>query len=369
MVTLHVDLGKQWRGGQAQALLLMKGLRGRGHEAELVTRRGSPLAWRAEAEGIRVHSVEPFLLRPRAAARLARIIAQRKTDIVHTHEAHALTAAWLARAARWTGLVASRRLAYPLGQNAVCQARYRSCARILAVSRFVAESVVASGINSRQIAVVYDGVEIPPAVPAEERLRARCRWGIEGRQPLLGCVGYLLPEKGQELLIRAWPAVQKRSSSCRLLLAGDGPSRLRLESLARELRVADTVNFAGFVENVSEVYAALDVFLFPSLAEPLGSSMLVAMACGLPTVALARGAVPEVITDGVNGLLVGGPDPGAFSAAVTRVLGEPAIAARLGAAARQTIEEGFSSDRMVDETLRVYRQISDEGGPAGRGGA
>ena len=360
MVTLHVDLGKQWRGGQAQALLLMKGLRVRGHLAELVARRGSPVARRAEAEGIRVHAVEPSCLRWRAAKKISRLIAGQKVEVIHTHEAHALTAAWLARASQRVGVVASRRLAYPLHQNRISLARYHSVARVVAVSRFVAESLVASNIEKQRVAVVYDGVEIPPQVSSEERARARQRWSVADDQPLLGCVGYLLPEKGQELLIRAWPQVLAESRMCTLLLAGDGPSRPRLEALARELRVADSVRFAGFVENVSEVYAALDVFLFPSLAEPLGSSLLVALANGLPTVALARGALPEVITDSENGLLVDGPDPAAFAAAVTRILKDPSLAARLSFAARRTIEKHFSSDHMVDETLRVYGQVSEE---------
>jgi glycosyltransferase involved in cell wall biosynthesis len=162
------------------------------------------------------------------------------------------------------------------------------------------------------------------------------------------------------LLIRALPALRREFPSCRLLLAGDGASRPQLEALARESGLVDAVIFAGFVENVSEVYAAMDAFLFPSLAEPLGSSMLAALASGLPTVALARGAVPEVITDGENGLLVEGPHAAAFASAVARILQDPAFAARLGAAARETVEQRFSANHMVDETLRVYSEICKE---------
>ena len=366
MVTLHVDLGKQWRGGQAQALLLMKGLRARGHQAELVSPRGSPLARRAEAEGIKVHAVERPFARPRAAKKLSKLIAEKKPEIVHTHEAHALTAAWLARASQKAGVVAARRLAYRLQQNYFSLARYRSAARLVAVSQFVAKSLAGSGMTGRRVEVVYDGVEVPPAVSAEERLRARRRWGIAENEQLFGCVGYLLPEKGQEILIRAWPAVRRESAKCRLLLAGDGASRSMLEALARELGVADAVTFTGFVEKVSEVYVALDGFLFPSLAEPLGSSMLDALARGLPTVGLARGAVPEVIEDGVNGLLVERPDPAAFASAIVRLLSDPALAARFGAAARRTTELRFSVDHMVEETLRIYREICEERGHTAR---
>jgi L-malate glycosyltransferase len=360
MITLHVDLGRQWRGGQSQALLLMKGLQARGHVAQLVTLRGSPLALRAEAEGIHVHKVGATACRLRAASRISNLVAEMNADVIHAHEAHAVTAIWLARIGGRATAVASRRLAYPLGRSWASQAKYRGAARILAVSRFVAGTVEASGIPGRQVAVVYDGVEIPAPVSGDDRLRARRRWGVEGNRPLLGCVGYLLPEKNQELLIRAWPAVRKASDTSRMLIAGDGPCRRCLEKLALELGVKDSIHFAGHVENIAEVYAALDVFLFPSHAEPLGSSMLAALAYGLPTVAVAGGAVPEVIEDGQNGLLASGPDPAEFASVVGRILHDDGLAKRLGKAGRGTIHQRFAADRMVEETLRVYEQACRE---------
>ncbi|HET7840489.1 MAG TPA: glycosyltransferase family 4 protein [Terriglobia bacterium] len=360
LITLHVDLGKEWRGGQSQALLLMKGLRGRGHVAELVALRDSPLARRAEAEGIRVHAVSPPLARAKAARIISAVLRETRAHMVHTHEAHALTAAWLACAHKQARVAASRRVALPLGRSALALSRYRSASRVLAVSKFVAESVVSSGIKREQVAVVHDGVEIPLPISDSVRAKARERWCVSTEQRLFGCVGYLLPEKGQELLIRAWPAVRKKSTQCKLILAGDGPLRSRLESLAKKLGVAESVYFAGLVDNVAEVYAALDAFLFPSHAEPLGSSMLTAMAYGLATVAQRRGAVPEVITDGQNGLLIDGPNAGEFSAAILRLIHEPDLAGRLGTAARQTIEAQFSATHMVEGTLHVYREVLTE---------
>jgi len=331
MITLHVDLGRQWRGGQSQALLLVRGLRAEGHGAELVAREGSPLAERALAAGLRV-----FPLR--------HLLRSERFDVVHCHDAHGLTAAWLAGAARHSRLVASRRVAYPLKRNPLARARYRA-ARIIAVSNFVRDSVVESGIPAGQVEVVYDGVELPAPVPPRSRSQR------------LGSVGYLLPEKGQELAIRALPLVLARHPDCSLLLAGDGPCRGKLERLAAELGVARAVEVAGYVEDVEAVFRSLDVFLFPSLAEPLGSALLAAMAYGLPAVALARGAVPEAIEDGRNGLLVGGPEPGAFAEAVVRLLDDAALASRLGAAARETVERRFSAEAMIQGTLQVYHRV------------
>ncbi len=365
MTILFVDLEPEWRGGQSQALLTLRGLRARGHAAELLALRGRPLAQRAASEGIPVHGVGPRAARLQAALLLRRLLAREKFAVVHANEPHALTAAWLAGAHRRCAVVASRRVAYALQKSALALARYRAARRILAVSRFVADSVVASGLPAEQVEVLYEGVEMPPLPAPETRREARWRWGIRDDEALLGCVGYLLPEKGQRSLIRALPVLREKAPapyrSCRLLLAGDGPCRARLERLARELAVESVVVFAGFVEDVPQVYAALDLFVFPSLAEPLGTSLLAAMAYGLPVVAVGRGGVPEIVEDGRTGLLVVGSEPErypeAFVTAVTSLLRDADSAQRLGVAAREAVRKRFSADAMVENTLRIYRQL------------
>jgi len=351
MKTLHLDTRPDWRGGQNQILLLMRGLRTRGHGAELIALEGSPLAQRAASENFPVHTFPKLFGRAGAARRLKKLLAE-NFDVVHAHDPHALTAAWLAGAHRQTALVVARRVVY--GLHAVGLARYRAARRILAVSRFVAESVTASGIPPEQVEVVYDGVELPAAASPEQRRQARARWGSREGEILLGCVGYLVPGKGQEHLLRAMPAVRERYPNCRLLLAGDGPLRPQLEGLAGELGLSSCVVFARFLADPGEVYRGLDCFVFPAVGEALGTSLLSAMAHSLPAIAVASGGVPEVIEDGVNGLLIPTPEAGAIARCVFGLLGDRVLAARLGAAARETIAARFTADRMVEQTVRNY---------------
>jgi len=119
--------------------------------------------------------------------------------------------------------------------------------------------------------------------------------------------------------------------------------------------------FAGHVEDVSEVYRALDLFVFPSLAEPLGTSLLAAMSCGLPVMAVAAGGVPEVIEEG-SGLLLAQSSPEEIARAAVGLLLDRELAARLGAAARRVIERRFTADHMVDATLKIYSEICDSAG-------
>ncbi len=359
MIPLIVDLEMEWRGGQNQALLTAKGMLERGHGAQLVAIRDSPLARRAGQAGIQVHEVATRAKRSRAALLLRKLLSENKFDVVHANEPHALTAAWFAGVHKKVPVVVSRRVAYPLQKNAIARNRYLMASRILAVSQFVAASVVGSGIPGDKVEVVYEGVQVPPAITFEGRERARQRCGVAANERLLGCVGYLLPEKGQESVVRAMPEVRAKFPGTRLLLAGDGPCRERLEGLAKQLSLQSAVIFAGFVEDVAQVYAALDIFVFPSLAEPLGTSLLAAMAWGLPVLAVASGGVPEYVHDGENGVLVAESDSELATAGLLRLLTNDSLSAEFGRKARRTIEDRFSAGRMVENTLNAYQRVID----------
>ena len=365
MKVLVVDLETEWRGGQNQALLLLKGLRERGHGAELVTANGSALGERAESAGVRVHFVSRGVFRLPAAQNVRVLLHSGGFDLVHANEAHAVTAAWLALWGKSLRVpfVISRRVGYSIGKSPLAQARYRAAARIVANSKWVAEQAATSGAPREKISVVYEGADIPPRFTAEQRQRARARWGISQSTLLLGCVGVLLPDKGQEWLIRALAQVKKEFPGAKLLLAGDGPRRGPLESLARELRLKDDVIFAGFVKDVENVYAALDVFLLPSFFEALNNSLLAAMAYEIPSIAFNKGALGEIIEDGKSGLLVSGPDTAEISAACLRILRDREFAASLGRAGRVRVEQNFSTDKMVLGMIRVYEECL-RGNPA-----
>ena len=354
MKILHLDTRPDWRGGQHQILMTLRGLRERGHDVQLMTRRGSPLEQRATAEKFTVQTFPSRLARLNAFLRLREIVDQQRFDVIHAHDPHALSAAWIARIHRRSALVVSRRVAYPLSRGWPALARYCAAHRVIAVSKFVAKSVTDAGIDASRVGVVYDGVEIPPAVTAETRSVSHRRWNIANETILLGCVGYLLPEKGQKSLVRAMKIITAEFPACKLILAGDGPLRAQLESLAAQLSLSNAVIFAGFVEDTESIYAVLDAFVFPSLAEPLGSSLLAAMAHGLPAIAVASGGVQEIIENGRNGMLAATRDEKEIARAVCGVLRDAKTAQRLGTAARETITQRFTVDLLAENTLREY---------------
>jgi len=357
MIPLLVDLEREWRGGQNQFLLLLKGLYERGHAAELLAAKGSSLGHRAEKAGFSVHYTSRHSL-VTAARKVRQLLKDGRCEVVHVNEAHALSAAWLARAHRKARLLVSRRVGFPLGKGYFSRVRFRAASRIIANSRWVAEQAAASGAPKEKLTVIYEGVEIPPLPAAAARHADRKRWGVDDQDLLLGCAGVLLEDKGQEWVIRALALLRGEFPNLKLLLAGDGPDRRRLEKVVGELELQDFVIFAGFVKEVESFYRAIDVFVFPALFEGLGTSLLAAMAYAVPSVTYFGCALGEIVENGKSGLQVEARNAPALAGALRKIASEARFAAELGAQGRRRIESRFSAERMVEETLRLYREVS-----------
>ena len=357
MRPLIVDLGREYRGGQHQALLLLQGLLECGHSPELMAVRGSLLASRAIEIGARVHIVDTRGRRGAAALQIRKFLREHRVDIVHANEPHALSSAWLGRAHRVVPVVVSRRIALPISRSFLSIARYRAAARVVAVSHFVERSVIQSGLPAGRVSMIYDGVQISPEISQTQRDSARRQFGIAEGIPCFGNVAAFVPEKGHALLLEAFAKLRAQFPGCVLLLRGEGPELASLQTLGRQLRVAEAVKFLPRGTEIETMFAAMDVFAFPSHEEPLGSALLAAMAHSLPVVAIARGGIPEVVEDGSNGLLVKDLNADVFSSAIAGLVAHTDEATRLGMAARKTVMSRFSANRMVEETVRLYEAL------------
>jgi len=190
--------------------------------------------------------------------------------------------------------------------------------------------------------------------------------------PVVGIVGRLQPWKGQDVFLRAAALVSQRHPETRYVVAGgailgwegDYPGELR--RLARELGLADRVHFSGHQDDVYPWFDALDVVVHASLDEPFGLVLVEAMALGKPLVATAAGGPLEIVEDGVSGLLVAPGQADALADAVSRVLDDGQLAARLGGAAELRARD-FSEERMAEGFASVVREVLDERASRRRG--
>ena len=141
-----------------------------------------------------------------------------------------MSSSWCARAHRSVPVVISRRIALLLSRSRFSLARYRAASRVIAVSHFVEQSVLQSGIPADRISVIYDGVQIPPAISEMQRESARKQFGIAGGISSLGNVAAFVPEKGHALLFHAFAKLRAQIPACILLLRGEGPEFPKLQN-------------------------------------------------------------------------------------------------------------------------------------------
>jgi hypothetical protein len=270
MRIVHIDCGREMRGGQWQVLRLLRGLRQRGQESILLARPDGALSERALREGFPVEKVS------------RRIPA---ADLVHVHDArsHTLAAIFARRP-----FVVSRRVAFPVKSGWLSRWKYRRPAQYLAVSSYVAKMLTAAAVPESKISIVHDGVPLLP------------------------------------LSTRTGPVIEMAKAS---------------STLEKDLLDARAL-------------------IYLTDAEGLGSGVLMAMSAGVPVIASRIGGLPEVIEHGVNGLLTAN-DSESVAACVAWLESDAAEAARLAVNARRTIEERFTVERMVEDTMAVYRKVLD----------
>jgi glycosyltransferase involved in cell wall biosynthesis len=213
------------------------------------------------------------------------------------------------------------------------------------------------GIAPQRVVRIYNGIELSQYLPDLKEASLRSDLGISPTVPLVGAIGRMVWQKGFEFLIRAMPNVLAASPETNLLLVGDGPLRIELEALAKQLSVLDKIIFTGFRSDISQILSTIDILAVPSLLEGFPMVTLEGMAMAKPIVATEIQGIIEQISGGSEGLLVPPRDSAGLAAGILKLVQHKELASRFGIAARSRVERFFSVERMVRETERVYLSL------------
>jgi L-malate glycosyltransferase len=361
MFSLHIDSARTWRGGQNQVLLTVLGLRALGHRSMLIAHPAGELRQRAK-EGLDLIPLAPTTEMDLSAAwRLSRLVKQLRPDVIHAHDPHAVAMAALGLSMSTQlgkpPLVAARRVDFHLKGNALSRWKYRQVDCFVCASDAIRRMLVADGVPPSHAVTIHEGIDlarVAAAPPAD--LHAEL-W-LPHHAPIVGNVAALVPHKGQRHLIDAAAIVVRQVPDARFVIAGEGELRPQLERQIKDRHLEKHVFLAGFRPDVLSVHKAFDVFVMSSVTEGLGTSLLDAMACGKPIVATAAGGMPEVVADGETGLLVPPRDDEALAAAIVKLLNDERLRRAMGEAGVRRVRERFSSERMVQDTLELYRRVA-----------
>jgi glycosyltransferase involved in cell wall biosynthesis len=294
-----------------------------------------------------------------AVRELAAWLQREEIDLVHAHMFRAEVLGTRAAVAAGTPVIMSTvhssRVRSP-ADTALLASLTPSIDRLIVPSDSIARKVRADGREGARFAVIPNGVDLSRfATPAPVcSLRDELRIGPDA--PMVGVVARLAPEKGHRHLVAAMPAILEAEPDAWLVIVGEGAEADALQAQAAAFgpRIADRIVFTGRREDISAVTADLTVAVVPSLREAQGISILEAMARRRPVVASAVGGIPEVITHGVDGLLVPPADPDALAGAISTLLADRALREWIGDAGYRTVAERFSIDAQVKRIEAVY---------------
>jgi glycosyltransferase involved in cell wall biosynthesis len=234
--------------------------------------------------------------------------------------------------------------------------------QLIAVSKSIERKIADEHRTGAPVRLIYNGVDLQRYDHQDPCCTLPDEYGMEAGSQIVGVVARLEPEKGHQTLIEAWPHVLRSVPDAYLLIVGEGSRRDFLESLAQTKKVAHRVVFTGRRDDIPAVTAALDVAVLPSWREAQGLSILEAMALSRPVVASDVGGIPEMIEDGVTGLLVPHDDPPALAAAIVRLLKDHQLADTLARAGHDLVHDRFCIELMVKAIEGIY----DEGARAVR---
>jgi len=355
----HIDTQTTWRGGERQALELIKGLNAKGIRNILVCKSGSDISRRAGRENIDIRHLP---LRGEwdviSMYRLRSILLSESIDIIHAHTSHGHMIGLMAK----TGLpschlVVSRRVDFHVYNLFSRTFKYGAGVdKILAVSDAIKRVLVEDGIPESRVVTVRSGFVPHEFISRGQSVNLREKLGISSETTVIATVAALAPHKALHVLLKAASIVCKTRKDVVFLIAGDGELRSVLEKNINSLLLGESVILVGFINDIGSVYESADIFCLSSREEGLCTSILDAMYFRLPIVSTNAGGIPELVKNRVNGLIVPVDNHQLLAERLLELVDDPLLRKEMGERGRNLVEQN-NMEQTVDKTFLVYKSL------------
>ncbi|MCD8553278.1 glycosyltransferase [Seleniivibrio sp.] len=357
MKIIHVDTGKEWRGGQRQAQFLHEGLLESGFQSILVCNADGQFPKRG------VESIVPMKFKGETdlsfMRELKKLIRMEKPDIVHTHDAHSLTPALLTKVMGTNfKLINTRRVDFSVNKGYFSRKKYdnRQVDVIVAISRAIRDMLINDGVSKSKVRLINSGVRFPKSINYQLYRELIEKYELYGKY-VIGNVANISDHKDQKTLIDAFVRFRSEAENAVLMIVGGGPLYAEIKAYAESSPYSDSIVFTGHTENVYEHLALFDVFCMSSKTEGLCTSIIDAMFMMRPVAATAAGGIPELVKDNFNGLLTPVKDADALSESFNLMYDDRDLADKFSSNGFHTALK-FSDNAMVSSYIRLYEELS-----------
>jgi len=355
LTVLHTESSNGWGGQENRTLKECIGLKKIGVRVLIACQPGSMLAERGTEAGIEVKKIEmKSSISIFAIAALLKIIRNENINIVCTHSGKdSMLGAIAGRLSNMKPvIVRTRHLALPITSKITYSLLPH---KVVTVSEYVRRYLIEEkGIAADKVVSIPTGIDIERFNPDVVSAVPREELGIAADAQIVGTVAILRRKKGHHILLDAIPMVLRKFPKTVFLFAGDGPQRKNIEERISELGIGNNVKLIGLRNDIPEILKTIDLFVLPTLQEALGTSFIESMAMGKPVVGTKAGGVPEVVKDGISGILVEPENPAALAGAIISLLRNRERMRQMGDAGRKIVEENYSIDVMVKRLYDFY---------------
>jgi glycosyltransferase involved in cell wall biosynthesis len=359
MKVLHISSEKSWRGGEQQIAYLITELQKLGVQSAAAVKKGSAFEKWCAGNNIPFISLDfanDFDFR--SAIGLKKYCAAERFDLVHLHSSRGHGIAFLASLlGNKTPLVLSRKVDFELKQNFFSKWKYNHSRikKIICVSDKVREIVGRTISHPEKCVTVYDGIDLERFAGKGRRGVIRKELGIGNDEILIGNIAAIAPHKDYFTFLDTVTILNGKIKA-KYFISGEGPLQKDIENRIAVMNLDKDVFMLGFRNDLENVFAELSILLYTSNEEGLGSTLLGAMAYGLPIVTTEAGGISEIVKNGFNGLTAPVRNPQKLSEQVMLLLNDPSLRETLIANGKKFVRE-FSKEKMAERTLEVYKQM------------
>lgn len=360
MHIVHSESSCGWGGQEIRVLEEAAGMLERGHRVTLLCPPEARIHAEAARRGVPVAALPIARKNPAGLRAMRAWLSQQQCEVLNSHSS---TDSWLAalsligRHPR-PALVRTRHISAAIPDNIATRWLYQSATRhIVTTGERLREQLIRDNrFRPETIVSVPTGIDLARFAPAD-KAQAKARLGLDPALACVGIVATLRSWKGHRYLVEAFARLKRRD--VRLLMVGDGPGRDNLKQQVSLLGLEASVLMPGNQADVAPWLQALDVFALPSYAnEGVPQALMQAMAAGVPVISTPVGSIDELVRHEETGLMVPPQDAAALTAAIARLLDEPALGERLAMAARAWVSNRYSRERMLDSMEAVFRGVT-----------
>ena len=361
MTIIHISTPLSWRGGEQQLIYLAAELQKKGIDQIVICPQNSVLQNRCKSFELKhIAYRKKGFLNLALAKKIRKVSAQVSQPIIHTHDSHGHTAAFIAAALLGNDapIVVSRRVDFPIKKSVFSKWKYnhRAICRIICVSNAIKEITAPDIRCKNKLVTIHSGIDLGRFESNAATNMLRKTYNVPDNNILIGNIAALADHKDYFTFVDTAKILKEQGRPYTFVIIGEGPMKSEISNYIEENGMQQHIIMTGFLKNIPEILPELDIFLITSKTEGLGTSVLDAFACKVPVVATKGGGIPEMVVHRETGMLAEVKDAQSLAENINELIEYRDLKDKIIKQASEKLKK-FTKESTAEKTLEIYQSI------------